>query len=116
MNTPTPYAGQPTVIDTAAIELDHAVNLAVTAYMNALAPELPPLTWLLYPGAGNRPRRLHGVASRNQTAVLEQWALALDLTAGHEVGKRAFSGSKSIDFEPTTIRIWCFIDTPGTSA
>lgn len=118
------------MIDIATIGLDRAVDLAVTAHMNALAAHLPPLTWTLYPADGERPQRLSGVANENQTGVLEQWALALGLAAGPAEWRRAYgriddgehpncrtvSGSTSIDGAPTTIRVWCSVDTPGMSA
>lgn len=121
MNTPTPYAESPT-IDLTGIDLNRAVNLAVSAHMNALAPQLAPLTWTLHTALSGCPRRLSGLA--DDAPSLTRWALALSLAPGplewnrayrltgeHEKpGIRTFSGSTVINSEATAIRVWCIVD------
>lgn len=118
----------PIALDDLDLDLDMVVTRAVTAHMNALAPELSPLSWTLKhsrlvssPGVA----MLSGLARDESAAQLARWAHLLGLESGdtqwsHNIygrgaplqrsGTVTYSGSAMIHGALTVMRVWGVLD------
>lgn len=105
----------PAVIKFEKLELGQAINNAVAERLNAAAPDLPPLYWLLWYTSLETPRISAAV---DDEQVLAQWSGALGLQPKESgiPGLRMMAGWAFVDHYRHEIELCCVVDRDAYEA